>query len=77
MRRARELLTDPALRALVSARITGKAALAAAAAAPSSAPVLHVIEIVDPYRPLHQRPWFAVLFTAIGAIAGGYLLGLS
>lgn len=78
-RRARDLLTDPALRARVLAGIVGEPAPRAprAAVAAPSAPAVHVIEIIDPYRPVWERPWFAVFFTTVGAVLGGWLLGLS
>lgn len=69
-RRARDLLTDPALRARVAASVTGIAPTPLAAPAP-----IQVVEIVDYRVPYWRSQWFAVTFTALGMLAGSYLFG--
>lgn len=68
-RRARDLLTDPGLRARVSASAAGRVA-------PTVGPApIQVVEIVDYRVPYWRSQWFAVTFTALGILAGRYLLG--
>lgn len=74
-RPAKDLLTDPALRARIAAAVSG-AQLEAVAAGTMPAPiVIHVVEQMRP--PYWERPWFALLFLAIGAGVGAYVLQLS
>lgn len=80
-RHAKDLLTDPTLRARVLARIRDKASPATATApaiATAAAPeptIVHVIEFRRP--PFYERPAFAVICTGLGFVLGGYLLQLT
>lgn len=76
-RRAKDLATDSALRARVLAAYTDshQAQVVKGSGTAADPVVVHVIEIRRPA--FWHRPWFAMLFTALGAALGGYLLQLS